>query len=310
MKKFFLVAVLALGVALTSFDADAARFGGGASFGRSAPSLMASPRMKAPQAAPKAPAQNAKPAAQAPRQGAAPAAARGMGSRLMWGIAGMLGIAALASWLGLGEGFVMFLTTFLLMMALFFVVRAVMGFLFYRHAASAAGPSNDNVRVSGGPTYGTSEPQPYAGAAQPAQADPDDEDARLMASQKKVDLPPDFDVEGFLKTAEDHFVRMQKAWDEENLDDIMEFTDKDVYIELAHQLRERGDARQKTEIVTLKSDFRGIVTDGPDYLAGVHFDGVVNSNGKAERVDETWILSKPIHGKGGWVLAGIHQEGL
>ena len=121
-------------------------------------------------------------------------------------------------------------------------------------------------------------------------------------------LPADFDVEQFLKVAEANFAKMQKAWDTGNVTSLSDFTTDEVFRTVTHQLRERGAQDYQTEIVTLKSDFRGIVRDGEEYLAGVHFDGTLNVSGEAERVDETWILTKPVHGQGGWLLAGIHQE--
>ena len=127
-------------------------------------------------------------------------------------------------------------------------------------------------------------------------------------SAQKVDLPADFDVQGFLRVAEENFAKMQKAWDTGNVTSISDFTNDEVFRTVTHQLRERGAQNYETEIVTLKSDFRGIVRDGDEYLAGVHFDGTLNVSGEAERVDETWILSKPVNGNSGWLLAGIHQE--
>ena len=127
-------------------------------------------------------------------------------------------------------------------------------------------------------------------------------------SAQKVELPADFDVEQFLKVAEANFAKMQKAWDTGNVTSLSDFTTDEVFRTVTHQLRERGAQDYQTEIVTLKSDFCGIVRDGEEYLAGVHFDGTLNVSGEAERVDETWILTKPVRGQGGWLLAGIHQE--
>ena len=135
-----------------------------------------------------------------------------------------------------------------------------------------------------------------------------DEMNKATFEQKTMDLPEGFDVEAFLNVAEKNFAKMQKAWDTGNVTALSEFTSDDVFLAVTHQLRERGAQDYTTEIVTLKSDFRGIVRDGDEYLAGVHFDGTLNVNGEAERVDETWILAKPVNGKGGWLLSGIHQE--
>jgi predicted lipid-binding transport protein (Tim44 family) len=149
-------------------------------------------------------------------------------------------------------------------------------------------------------TFGTQQ-TPMAGSVL-------DEMNKGTFEQKTMPLPEGFDMEAFLSVAEKNFAKMQKAWDTGNVTALSEFTSDDVFLAVTHQLRERGAQDYTTEIVTLKSDFRGIVQDGDEYLAGVHFDGTLNVNGEAERVDETWILSKPVNGKGGWLLSGIHQE--
>lgn len=113
MKKW--IAILAIGLTMMSLSvsADAARrFGGGMSFGRSAPTLQkATPAPSAginqqrvnPQQQQRQ--QQAAPAQQPRPQTAAPSPMRGM----LMGLAAALGITALAHALGLGEGFAQFL---------------------------------------------------------------------------------------------------------------------------------------------------------------------------------------------------------
>ncbi len=326
MKKW--IAILAIGLTMMSLSvsADAARrFGGGMSFGRSAPTLQRSaPAPTTPgihqQRANPAQAQQPQRQQQAastqqPRpQQAAPSPMRGM----LMGLAAALGITALAHALGFGEGFAQFLMIALMALAAFYIIRLLLGlFLVKRMPAGMPGrdqssqESQDNMRAR----YDYSAPESNqqvsqsqsAFAASPMAGSVLDE-FNNASSAKKVDLPAGFDVEGFLKVAEENFVKMQKAWDTGNVTSLSDFTTDEVFRTVTHQLRERGAQDYQTEIVTLKSDFRGIVQDGEEYLAGVHFDGTLNVSGEAERVDETWILSKPVQGNGGWLLAGIHQE--
>jgi predicted lipid-binding transport protein (Tim44 family) len=323
MKKW--IAILAIGLTMMSLSvsADAARrFGGGMSFGRSAPTLQRSApapttpglhQQKANPAQAQQPQRQQQQAASAqqPRpQQAAPSPMRGM----LMGMAAALGITALAHALGFGEGFAQFLLIALMALAAFYIIRLLLG-LFLVKRMPAGMPRGQSQRDSqeqmkSNYSYASQEPQmaqPSYGAASPMSGSVLDE-LNNPTSAHKVDLPADFDVEGFLKVAEENFVKMQKAWDTGNVTSLSDFTTYEVFRTVTHQLRERGAQDYQTEIVTLKSDFRGIVRDGDDYLAGVHFDGTLNVSGEAERVDETWILSKPVHGNGGWLLAGIHQE--
>lgn len=318
MKKW--IAILAIGLTMMSLSvsADAARrFGGGMSFGRSAPTLQkATPAPSAginqqrvnPQQQQRQ--QQAAPAQQPRPQTAAPSPMRGM----LMGLAAALGITALAHALGLGEGFAQFLMIALMALVAFYVIRMLLGlFLVKRRPAGMPGHSAETSRqdpMQSRYDYASSEPQSsqstFSGSSPMAGSVLDE--LNNPTSAQKVELPADFDVEQFLKVAEANFAKMQKAWDTGNVTSLSDFTTDEVFRTVTHQLRERGAQDYRTEIVTLKSDFRGIVRDGEEYLAGVHFDGTLNVSGEAERVDETWILTKPVHGQGGWLLAGIHQE--
>lgn len=318
MKKW--IAILAIGLTMMSLSvsADAARrFGGGMSFGRSAPTLQkATPAPSAginqqrvnPQQQQRQ--QQAAPAQQPRPQTAAPSPMRGM----LMGLAAALGITALAHALGLGEGFAQFLMIALMALVAFYVIRMLLGlFLVKRRPAGMPGHSAEASRQDSMQSrydYASSEPQSsqstFSGSSPMAGSVLDE--LNNPTSAQKVELPADFDVEQFLKVAEANFAKMQKAWDTGNVTSLSDFTTDEVFRTVTHQLRERGAQDYQTEIVTLKSDFRGIVRDGEEYLAGVHFDGTLNVSGEAERVDETWILTKPVHGQGGWLLAGIHQE--
>lgn len=318
MKKW--IAILAIGLTMMSLSvsADAARrFGGGMSFGRSAPTLQkATPAPSAginqqrvnPQQQQRQ--QQVAPAQQPRPQTAAPSPMRGM----LMGLAAALGITALAHALGLGEGFAQFLMIALMALVAFYVIRMLLGlFLVKRRPAGMPGHSAETSRqdpMQSRYDYASSEPQSsqstFSGSSPMAGSVLDE--LNNPTSAQKVELPADFDVEQFLKVAEANFAKMQKAWDTGNVTSLSDFTTDEVFRTVTHQLRERGAQDYQTEIVTLKSDFRGIVRDGEEYLAGVHFDGTLNVSGEAERVDETWILTKPVHGQGGWLLAGIHQE--
>ena len=135
MKK--IIAVMAIGLMMLSMSvsADAARrFGGGMSFGRSAPTLQ----QKAAPAAPNHLNQQKAAPQQQQRQQAAPnqtqrpqpQAASPMRGMLM-GLAAALGITALAHALGLGDAFASFVMMALVAIVAFYAIRFLMGFLFF-----------------------------------------------------------------------------------------------------------------------------------------------------------------------------------
>jgi predicted lipid-binding transport protein (Tim44 family) len=76
-------------------------------------------------------------------------------------------------------------------------------------------------------------------------------------------------------------------------------------------LTERGAAQQRTDVERLEADVIDVEDDGSRYLVSVHFTGDTRENNaaQADNVNEIWHLTKPRHGAGGWVLAGIQQNG-
>jgi predicted lipid-binding transport protein (Tim44 family) len=102
---------------------------------------------------------------------------------------------------------------------------------------------------------------------------------------------------------------MQAAWDKADAQDIREFTTPEMFAELKMQLTERGASANHTDVVTLDAELMGVETVADEYLASVRFNGMVKEDeqASAEAFNEIWVLSKPVSGNGGWLLAGIQQ---
>jgi hypothetical protein len=178
-KVLMLVCAIAIGLGLSVSNAEAARLGGGKSAGMQRQSI-----------APK-PAQQATPAAPA----SAPAAAPATAPKRNWmgplaGLAAGLGIAALLSHFGMGEGMANILMIGLLVMAAVFVFK-----MLFRKGTPAAQPA-DPIRYAGagGPSM-TPAPQaaPQFGSAAPTPLPP---------AQR---IPAGFDTEGFLRGSSTSF---------------------------------------------------------------------------------------------------------
>lgn len=285
MKKLFLaVFVLVMAAGLGIGNAEAARIGGGKSVGMQRQAV-------APKAA--APTQQA-----APAPVAAPTAAPAATPKRNWlgpiaGLAAGLGIAALLSHFGMGEGLANVLMIALLAMAAFFVFRL----LFRRPAKDAAAP----------------EPLQYAGAGVPGQSSPAPVQPAFPGTSGPAAevsrVPADFDAEGFLRVAKLNFVRLQAANDAGNLNDIREFVAPELFAEISLQLTERGETKQQTDVVVLNAELFEVVTEGDRHVASVHFSGMIRetAGASAEPFSEVWNLCKPTDGRSGWVVAGIQQ---
>ena len=85
-----------------------------------------------------------------------------------------------------------------------------------------------------------------------------------------------------------------------------------MYAELSLQIQERGDAVQKTEIVTLNVSVLEVTTEGQRAVASVRYTGEIReeAGGLAEPFDEIWHVAKRLDdAKSTWLLAGIQQLG-
>jgi predicted lipid-binding transport protein (Tim44 family) len=304
-----LTAVLALGMTLATADAEAAkRLGSGMSSGiqrqmnvpNKAPGV-APPQAPAASAAAKSPATAAAPQAQPKRSWMGPLA----------GLAAGLGLAALASHLGFGEGFASIMMIGLLVMA----ALAVVGFIMRRRAA-AQQPAMAGVGV-GSPLYGGSNSAQGAGHAKAFDlAMPRSGDATVAGDATSNDaapvsgqnIPADFDVAGFVRQAKVNFIRLQAANDAANLDDLREFTTPEMFAELKTTILGRGDTGQQTDVVKIDAEVLEVAEEAARYVVSVRYSGLIREDdGTAETIDEIWHLVKPRSGNGGWLLAGIQQ---
>jgi predicted lipid-binding transport protein (Tim44 family) len=308
MNKWLAGLVIGFFAATLSFDAEAQRrLGGGMNFGK--PSKTLQQRQATP------PQQQAAPATQAQPAAGAPAAASPWRGALM-GLAAGLGLAALASWLGFGEAFAMFMLVALLALAALMAFSLLMRRGRAGQPAYQSAPSTTTWHGAGGPSFNPVPREPPASTmarsaatartvgVRPGSAM--DELMRGGRSDEPWGIPADFDVDGFLKHARGYFGRLQSAWTANNFDELAEFTTQEMFTALTHELRARGKV-ERSEVVSLDAKLLGIEHDAHEHLASVRFTGTMRVDGELESFDEVWNLAKPADGSTGWLLAGIQQ---
>lgn len=291
MKRFLsFFAVVVLGLVLTLADAEAKRLGGGTSRGMQRDSVaqqrQANPAPGAPtqqQAASPATPQNPAAAPQAPKRNwLGPIA----------GLAAGLGLAALLSHFGLGEGLANVLMIVLLVLAAVVVFK-----MLFRRRGGATHSAPMQYAAAGGSGPGTLAPSNW-------------ESARGSAAPVPAGgIPADFDSAGFLRVAKVNFLRLQAAHDAGKLDDLREFTTPEMFAELRLDIDERKGAHQTTDVLDLDAQLIEVVSEGNRHIASVRFRGMVleDKAGPATPFDEVWNLIKPVGGSGGWTVAGIQQ---
>lgn len=305
MKKLLVAfAILVFSLGLIVESAEARRLGGSRSFGmnRSTSTMDRSATPPRQADTPQNPARNA--AAPA----AAPAQPRSGMSRWMGPIAGLaagLGIAALLSHFGLGEGMANFLMIALLAMAALFIIRRLLGSRSAPLSTQRAQPATAGVSIRQEPMRFDT---PKVGAGETAQAASSAYSA--FPAHSGNNIPTDFDVEGFLRQAKLNFVRLQAANDRGDMADIRQFSTPEVAAEIQLQFQERANAAQQTDIVQLNADLLDVTTEDSHHIASVRFYGQLREtvNTAPAPFSEVWHLVKPVTGLSGWQIAGIQQD--
>jgi predicted lipid-binding transport protein (Tim44 family) len=332
-RTFLSTLALAVGVALAGapFDADAKRLGGARSQGmqRTTPDKPVqqqnTPPSANPNATPGAPA-----AAAAPVAGATAAAAA---SKRSWmgpiaGLAAGLGLAALFSHLGMGEGLANVVMMVLLALAAFMLIRFVM-------RRFGAGAAQRPTLATAAASAGAARPAPprfvderpgmsrdaFTPAAQPAGASPVTIGSALRpplavpglegaGSATAPALPADFDVPGFERLAKMLFIRMQAANDSADLNDLRTFTTPELFAALRLDLQDRGGVAQQTDVEQVDASLVDFAQEDGRQIVSVRYTGRVReeADAQAQPFDEVWHLVKPLDDSRSWAIAGIQQR--
>jgi predicted lipid-binding transport protein (Tim44 family) len=124
-------------------------------------------------------------------------------------------------------------------------------------------------------------------------------------------IPADFDVAAFTRNARDQFMALQAANDAKDLDRLRDYLSPEMFDVVRQDIAERGSAAQKTEVFGLQAQVLDVAEEAGGYVVSVRFTGSTREQHGAEPevLDETWHLQKPKSGFGGWVIAGIQQNG-
>jgi predicted lipid-binding transport protein (Tim44 family) len=284
--------------ALPVYEAEAKRMGGGKSFGMQ---RQATPmkRDASPQQAQNAPAgQNAAAGAAPKRNWMGPLA----------GLAAGLGIAALLSHFGLGEGMANILMMALLAFAAFMLVRWFLN----RNKPAMQRP----MQYAGqGADQNTPQPMrfeaPASGSVVPGSIydKSAQNDATAPETKAAATFPPGFDEVAFARQAKVNFIRMQAANDAGDVNDLRQFTTPELFAELRLDLQERGAAAQHTDVLEIAAEVVDFADEPERQVVSVRYTGRLQEAAGAEpvAVDEVWHLVKPHDDSRNWAIAGIQQ---
>lgn len=295
-KRIISTVCLALAAALfclhaSALDADAARFGGGKSFGGKSSYSRSAP-------APRQQPDSAYAKRQNPAQNPAAAARPGMGS----GFRGMLGGLLAGSLLGMllfggpHAGFGI-MDMVLIALAAFIALKLIRTFMTRRTAEDVVGGS---ARTAGD---FTSRPDPW-------QRMREDVGGGTAAAAGGPDIRIDgFDRDDFLRGAKMLYTRLQESWDKRDVADIATFTTDAILNDVKEQAAADPNP-SKTEIMLVNANLVSAERDGAEDVATVYFDVLLRENQDAQvpsQIRELWHFTRPAGSTQSWRLDGIQQ---
>ena len=237
----------------------------------------------------------AAPPAQATPPQAAPAAApsRPWGA-MLGGLAAGLGLAWLASSLGMGEAF----GNILMALLIGAVVLAVIGW-FMRKRMMASSPNLAYQTPQTSPVF--EQPARFQGSSMIGSA---------LATTTTWTIPAGFDVAGFESAAKQNFMLLQGAWDRADTATLSNMMTDTMLKEIQQQLASRDAGQEyRTAVISLSAKLLGIEETDANYIASVEFTGAIQDTigAESEAFEEVWNMTKS-KSAGGWVLAGIQTN--
>ncbi|RAW06440.1 transporter [Halomonas elongata] len=121
------------------------------------------------------------------------------------------------------------------------------------------------------------------------------------------DEPAWFDRERFLGGAKEHFMTLQRAWDNNDFTLIQDYVTPELY-NLLRQEREQHPANNRTEIVRLIAELGSVRETDQQAEATVLFHGILDENGAQNEFNETWHLVRDLRDGAPWYVQGIEQN--
>lgn len=312
--------VLAM-LAFACGDAEAARLGGGRSFGGK-PSMSKPFTSPAPSST--APAMSQQTNRQMPGAAAAAPASRG----LFGGMGGMLGGLLAGGLIGsmlFGGGFSGggFLDIILIAGLLY------LAFKFFSRRKAASQSTAQGVRDGNATTFDAfrggaaedtvnqrSTPKPA-----PTQKGGFDWDALTSApagaaasTSVAVEpgtprLPEGFDEEEFLRGAKAAYARLNTAWDKRDLNDIAQFSTPAFLAEIRQQAEE-DKTPGTTELMLVNASIVELENVGEEQIIQVYFTVLLREDPTQDtptEIREVWHFVRPLNGSDSWKLDGIQQ---
>jgi len=164
-------------------------------------------------------------------------------------------------------------------------------------------------------------PQPsYAGhpsghqqAAPKAAAPTAFEPTPLMSErfdEAEVALPEWFDKSAFIDGARQHFAELQKAWALNDLSTIQTYCSSELYTQLVAERHKLGSATLDNDLVSVMVEIIGFAQEGDEARLSINFYGWMREGAGQETTEfnEIWHLTRDLSAADAdWFIVGLQQ---
>ena len=288
MKRFFTVFALIVAVSFTASHAEAKRFGGGKSFGKSF--KTAPVRKQQPQQTDTIRKQN-------------PTAASSAKKGLMGGLlGGLLAGGLLAAFFGGAFDGLQFMDILIIGVIAFVLFK-----LFKAMRANKGTPMGHRESYAGNsprqPQQQRQQQQQFRqGAAQQQSSGFESTD-----SDVPFNLPPNFNMNAFLNGSRDHYRIIQGAWNHNELEKIREYVSPALLVDLTAE-RAKLSEEQHTEVMYVDAELVRADHDANMAQLSIKFSGRYKDSveGVEEDINDVWHLERDLRKPNApWLIVGI-----
>lgn len=129
-------------------------------------------------------------------------------------------------------------------------------------------------------------------------------------AQPVTETPEWFNEDGFKEAATQHFIALQKAWDEVDLASLESYCAPALYQALLGELQGVAPGDNQTHVDAVSAEIVDKVIEDNYFIVSVRYSGFIEENADegAHAFSEIWHIRRLQEGEGSWQIAGIQQE--
>ncbi len=289
MKRFFTLFALIVAVTFVAPHADAKKFGGGKSFGKSFKTAPA--KKQQPQQTDSIGKQNANPAAQSSKKG------------LMGGLlGGLLAGGLLAAFFGGAFDGIQFMDILIIGLIAFVIFK-----LFKTMRGTKSTPMGHREAYAGNSPQQPKTQQRQAAQANNASSAQPNHGYASTDSDVPFNLPPNFNMNAFLSGSRDHYRVIQGAWNHNELEKIREYVSPALFADLSGE-RAKLEGEQHTEVMYVDAELVRADYDANMAQLSIQFSGRYKDSheGVEEDITDVWHLERDlVTPNAPWLIVGI-----